>query len=281
MSALSGWRLALRLAWRDALRHKARSSLVLFMVTFPVVAVVAADVAQATASVSSVEGLDRRIGSSQALVESIPTSGPVFQRADPSGQGGYLATGQPAAGPSLARIQAALGAPPRPAVEVRLRLLPVTTSLGGLYAEVTGVDLHDPLAAGLFRPTSGRLPTAPDEVVINQALASHGFAIGDVLHLGGGRVRTVVGTAESAVSRTEPIVVGPLDSLPPSPPRSVQTWLVGGSPISWDQVRAVNAVGATVQSRAVIAHPPPASEIPRSPSGRRRRATARSTRSSP
>ncbi len=264
MSALSGWRLALRLAWRDALRHKARSGLVVFMVTFPVVAVVAADVAQATASVSSVEGLDRRIGSSEALVESIPSSGRVLQRADPSSQGGYLATGHPAPGPSLDQVLAALGPSSRPAVEMRLRLLPVTTSLGGLYAEVTGIDLHDPLTAGLFRPTSGRLPTAPDEVVINQALADHGFAIGDVLHLGGGRVRTVVGTAESAVSRTEPIVVGPLDSLPPSPARSLRTWLVGGPPISWDQVRAVNAVGATVQSRAVIAHPPATSEIPAS-----------------
>jgi putative ABC transport system permease protein len=262
MSVVSGWRLALRLAWRDAWRHRARSALVLFMVTFPVVAVVSADVAQATSSVSSVEGLDRRIGASQALVTAVPMSGKVLQRADPSGPGTYLATGHPAAGPSLAEIEAALGGTPRPAVEIRLRQLPVATGLGRIFALVTAVDLRDPLASGLFRLTSGRLPTRPDEVLVNSSLADHGFAIGDVMHLGGGRVRTIVGTAESAETRTQPIVVGPLSSLPPSPARSVRSWLVGGAPVSWSQVEAANAVGATVLSRAVIAHPPPRSEIP-------------------
>jgi len=83
MTFVSGWRLALRLAWREAVRSKARSALVLFMVTFPVVAVVAADVAQATSSVSAVEGLDRRMGSSEALVSSQPDGGRIVQAPDP------------------------------------------------------------------------------------------------------------------------------------------------------------------------------------------------------
>ena len=92
-SRLAGWRLALRLAWREAWRAKGRSALVLVMVTFPVVAVVAADVAQATSSVSSVEGLDRRIGSAQALVTALPHTRQVFQAADPDSGGLMTTTG--------------------------------------------------------------------------------------------------------------------------------------------------------------------------------------------
>jgi putative ABC transport system permease protein len=100
MSLVSGWRLALRLAWREAVRSKARSVLVLVMVTFPVVAVVAADIAQATSSVSSIEGLDRRIGSSQALVRLLPRAGAVQQTPDPD-SGGFATSG--AAGPATSR----------------------------------------------------------------------------------------------------------------------------------------------------------------------------------
>ena len=83
MRFVSGWRLALRLALREAWRAKARTTLVLMMVTLPLVAVIAADVARATSSVSSVEGLDRRIGSAQARVIPLPDSGQVYQGADP------------------------------------------------------------------------------------------------------------------------------------------------------------------------------------------------------
>jgi putative ABC transport system permease protein len=87
MRFVSGWRIALRLAWREAWRSKARSVLVLVMVTFPVVAVVAADVAQATSSVSSVEGLDRRMGSAQAQVRIVDGAEHVAQTADPDNGG--------------------------------------------------------------------------------------------------------------------------------------------------------------------------------------------------
>ena len=92
--------------------------LVLVMVTFPVVAVIAADVAQATASVSSVEGLDGRIGSAQARVETQPGIGKVFQAADPD-TGGFAAEGGHHTAPTtLTDIERALGGS-RPATELR------------------------------------------------------------------------------------------------------------------------------------------------------------------
>ncbi len=260
MSLLSGWRLALRMAWREVRRSRARSALVLFMVTFPVVAVVAADVAQATSSVSSVESLDRRLGSAEARVQALPDTRSVFQTADPD-SGGTATEGAHGAAASLPSIQAALGGS-RPVTELRQRQLGISTDIGTLEVDATGMDVQDPLTDGLFRLTSGRLPRSADEVDVNAALAGHGFAIGDTLTLTSGSELHVVGTAESTGVRTEPLVLGTLASMPPTPPDGVRTWLVGGAPVTWQQVRAVNKIGAVVLSRHVIEHPPSAAEVP-------------------
>jgi putative ABC transport system permease protein len=264
MSLLSGWRLALRLAWRDVRRSRARSALVLVMVTFPVIAVVAADVAQATSSVSSVEGLDRRIGSAEARVQALPGTTSVDQTADPD-SGGIATQGGQGDQAGLPEIRAALGGT-RPVTELRERQVAVRTDVGVLQADATGLDLRDHLTDGLFRLTSGRLPITADEVDVNAALAGHGFGVGDRLTLTGGATLTIVGTAESTGPRTSPIVVGTLDSRAVEvggPGADGRTWLVGGAPIGWDQVRAVNAVGGVVLSRQVVEHPPPASQLPR------------------
>ena len=257
VSELSGWRLALRLAWREAWRAKGRSALVLVMVTLPVVAVVAADVAQATSSVSAVEGLDRTVGSSQALVTAVSRS-PVVQLPDPS-LGGFAMRGGSRGAPGQEQVQAALGGG-RPLVEVRDRGLRVRTRLGVLDVGATATDLGDPLTAGLFRLTSGRFPTAVDEVAVNGALAGQGLGVGDRVTLGDGRVVTVVGTAESTSERTFPRLVGELGLL-----RSTggqQQWLVGGGPVTWADVQALNEVGAIAVSRTVIEHPPSLDRLP-------------------
>ena len=54
---MSGWRPALLIARRDALRHRGRSILVLVMISLPVLAVSAAAVVIKTAEVTGVEGM--------------------------------------------------------------------------------------------------------------------------------------------------------------------------------------------------------------------------------
>src|SRR5262249_3711533 len=180
MTWVSGWRLALRLAWREALRARGRSVLVLVMVTFPVVAIVAADVVQATSSVSAAEGLDRRIGTSAARVTVLPQIDRVYQTADPD-SGGITAEGGHRPAATLAQLEQALGGGSRPVVELRMDDVRIRSDLGLLQVHATGVDLRSPLAQGLYRMTSGRLPSGPHEVDINDALAKHGYAVGDTL----------------------------------------------------------------------------------------------------
>ena len=70
---MSGWRPSLRLAWRDALRSRGRSVLVLVMIALPVLAVTTADIVYRTSEVRGAESLDRRIGAADALVMQMDT----------------------------------------------------------------------------------------------------------------------------------------------------------------------------------------------------------------
>ncbi len=258
MRFVSGWRLALRLAWREAWRSKARSLLVLVMVTFPVVAVIAADVAQATSSVSSVEGLDRRIGSAEARITTLPGVDRVFQTPDPDS--GYGAQGGHGPGATLADVEGALGGD-RSATELRTGELRIRSELGALVVNATGVDLRSSLASGLFRLTSGRWPSAAHQVTVNGALVDRGYTVGDTITTSSGTRLTVVGTAESTDVRTAPLMVGETGLLPTPGTGAQREWLVGGAPVTWQQVRAANAVGALVLSREVVEHPPSTSQL--------------------
>jgi putative ABC transport system permease protein len=205
VSRLTSWRLALRLATRDALRHRSKSVLVLVMVALPVLAVTAADVVISTSQVSGVESLDRRLGSAEAEVV-VPAGGaPVIQAFDPDAASGTTADTDHEVVPTSRQVSATLGG---------ARLLPersggvdFRTGHGIAFATATEVDLRDPLTRGLFTLTSGRWPAAPDEVVVNRALLDKGYAVGEPLDLvgDGAPEPVVVGVAESAESRNNPL----------------------------------------------------------------------------
>jgi putative ABC transport system permease protein len=255
---VTGWRLALRIARREALRAKARSLLALVMITLPVLGVVTADVLYRTQSVSTVEGLDRSLGvHGAALVQAPDPAFPIKQQG-PNPDAGYMVGDKRLAHPATpADIEDVLG---------HRALMPVTdgetvvdTARGKATAQASELDLADPLAAGLFRLDAGRWPRTTGEVVVNDYLAGRGPALGDtvvVTHSDGTDARLrVVGVAESATYRSWPVVAGLPGSLGLAD-AGVQTWLVGGGPVGWSQVRALNQRGATVLSRAVVEHPP-------------------------
>ena len=259
---LGAWRLPLRIARRDALRHRGRSILVLAMIALPVLAVTAADVLMQTSDVSGVESIDRRMGASEALVSVQEGQGRVEQAPDPDDiSGSYGDEGAGAVMPTADQVAEVLDG--ARLVEMRLGETDVRTDKGAVSAELREVDLADPVTRGLFDLTSGRWPEEPGEVVVNQVLVDKGYDIGETLDRpGAGQVDpVVVGTAESTTTRTYPVAAGPLGAFGLDAEHSRQ-WLVDGAPVSWSQVRELNGLGALVASRAVIEDPPPASEWP-------------------
>jgi putative ABC transport system permease protein len=253
--AVVGWRLALRLAAREARRARGRSLLTLVMIALPVTAVSIADTVYATAEVSGLEVVERRLGAAQARVDAADASGDavVFQLPDPEdgmgwggGQGGDPLT--------LAEVEDLLGQ--RPVAPVSEGSVRYETALGSGDAEVLETALDDPLTAGLVELTSGRWPTSTDEVVVNAFLL--GREPGERLELSRGISLEIVGTAESGSTTGRARAYGLPGAFELGEPSS---WLVGGDPVEWADVRDLNELGGVVTSRAVLADPPPESAL--------------------
>lgn len=251
------WRPLLRIAWRDALRSKGRSALVLVLIALPVLAVTAADVAIATSDADRVEVLDRDLGSADALLEA--------QRARWVAQGfdpwvASMSDGVRKAPASAAQVERALGrdATVLPLVTSQTR---IRTAKGVADAGVTATDWSSTMTDGLTRLVSGRYPEAPDEVAVNQALRDRGAVVDGTLTLEDGTALTVVGTVESTSTRTFPSLVGGPDfaAVPADPGNSAYLLDAGG--VDWDDVVALNKLGVTVTSRDVLTDPPPASVL--------------------
>ena len=249
---MKGWRPALRLAWRDAWRSKGRSILVLVMIALPVLAVTAAAVVQATADVDGIDAIPRTMGAAQARIE--PVGGVVLQAPDP-GTGMYT-TIEGGERPSFADLAGELGG--REAITISDGYADVAVSERRIQVVPTEVDLRDPLAEGLFELRTGDLPGARGEAVVNEAFAERGLEIGDTLDVMGEQV-TIVGVGRDATWRDTPTVTalpGAFGSDFAGAGTDV-SWLVGGDPLTWSDVQALNELGALVHSRAVISDPPP------------------------
>lgn len=256
-----GWRPLLRLAWRDARRARGRSFLVLVMIALPVLAVTAADVVISTQDLTSKESLDRRLGSADALVSLDPFATNVIQAFDPDDGSGSGPGTQSGNDHTFADVRRVLGSDAR-SLDLHDGDIRVTTDKGVARAVATEVDATDPMTTGMFRLSSGRYPKTDGEAAVNQALADRGIGVGDRLEVIDGRTLTVVGIAESGSFRSPAHVLARPGALGLTGETSPRHWLVEAGPVSWDEVRELNKLGATVLSRSVIENPPPKSELP-------------------
>jgi putative ABC transport system permease protein len=170
------------MARRDALRSRGRSILVLVMIALPVMGVTAADVVMQTVEISGAEALERRLGQADAAVTFNRGAGQVLQGFDPDYQSTWDGRRRRGPAPDAEDISRVLGRDVR-AVEWRRGTRLVTTRKGVVDAESTMLDLRDPLARGIFTLERGALPESDGEVVINNALAERGFAVGDPIEV--------------------------------------------------------------------------------------------------
>ncbi|MEN8706691.1 MAG: FtsX-like permease family protein [Nocardioides marinisabuli] len=254
---LRGWRLPLRVAWRDARRARARSLLVLVMIALPVAAVAIADTVYSTAEVSGGEVLERRLGTAAALVEVQDGAGRVFQKPDPDQGQAYDGGGD---GEPLTRagVLEVLGGE-RTTSTLRQGWVQFETELGLGDADVVETRLGDPLTEGLVDLLDGRWPTAATEVVVSPELLERDP--GAALTLADGTALSIVGTAESTRYTGHPRAFG-LPGAFGLGERGSTSYLVGGAPVGWEQVLELNEQGAVVLSRAVMTDPPADDELP-------------------
>lgn len=274
---LSAWRVGLRIARRDALRHKARSALVVVMIGLPILGVVTADVLLRSSQLTASEQLPRKLGDADALVTSAYGGIAIEQAPDGSTWGTPADGGGAGGGPiepaplTLAQVRAVL---PAGSQITTWRTDGGQVHFGNAPARAVTIDELDytsTAATGVIVQKSGRAPDNAHEVALSSASARRlGVRTGDSvtmeLSLGSPATYLVTGIVQQRFHPNADVaVVQPGTLLTDTPPGVVEfTQFLVRSPrsISWDDVMRANAIGAVVVARSVVARPPPRSAVP-------------------
>ena len=266
------WRLALRLAARDARAHRGRSILIMIMVLAPALLIGSAATWASTDDLSAAESLPTTLGHSQAMITSY-AGVKVDQLPDPndangeSGSEPALPFGdhQPDEEWTTTQLAALTGGTVF-AVDYPLLLRGEGTAIAEV--EALAIDHARLPESGLARLVSGRWPATADEMVITEAglrsglpvtglvglrgqegAAAHGLTVVGVVEASHPDRRRLHAVVDDAVREWLPVNHGQRGYLVQRP-----------DPVTWAEVRAWNAYGLLVLSRAVVLDPPPASE---------------------
>jgi putative ABC transport system permease protein len=257
---VTSWLTALRIARREARRAKGRSALVIAMIALPVLALSFAAASYDMFNLRPAERADRDMGAADARLQ-WDFTGPVEQ--DPRGNG-WSSEGNPTTQPRTEQeILAALPAGSRviPSLE---SYADFRTANGVGSIGTRGLDVRDPLTAGLVTLLDGRAPASGSEVAISPEAADRlGAGIGDTIQ-NADRTKSwaVTGLVEFPDSLFASVVFLP-SAMPGRPTSSGggAGWLWDApGPVGWDQVRQLNQRGMVIVSRQVLIDPPPAAE---------------------
>jgi putative ABC transport system permease protein len=251
--------VALRIARRDALRHKARSVLVVLMVALPVLGLTTADVLARTMQLDPAQRVTREIGHATAAFQlwggTVTQAVDADQGSSSSSSGPVLKVGTPRYAALLANARALL--PPGARVIERT----VNSGTVGAHRRLVsatffGINLADPITAGIADHVSGQAPTDASEVALSPALASRlGVTVGDDVSVGSVTQKVVGLYRDPAAWNDESTWQIPTAVAPP--PGQTPTYLVASAqPITWAQVLRFNAIGVAVTSRYAVLHPP-------------------------
>lgn len=272
------WIAAIRIARRDAWRAKGRSILVLAMIALPIVGVSAVDLTVRSGQLTPAQSLERSLGRADAQIQPPPLDTPILQSPDASTYapvGGYE---KYTPGDKGNRVDP-LSVLPAGATVLKdsVGSAKIRTTHGLLETDLREVDTHDPLVKGRFMLDRGRLPRAAGEIIATTAfLEQTGFYVGSTITPRGTELSyRIVGAYElpSKLGAVEVLaqpgtLLTPVDqalrAVDVPGVRADSTYLVkvGGGGFTWNMVKAANAKGVLVVSRAVVLHPPADSEVP-------------------
>ncbi|MER5864013.1 FtsX-like permease family protein [Kitasatospora sp. NPDC002040] len=289
---LTAWRVALRIARRDALRAKGRSALVIAMIALPVLGVAGADVVFRSAQLSPEQTITRQMGGADARISAIGRGTTVVQAPNPDDG---MMVDSPRTGQKPTPEQLRSQDPgPGGAAGLLKELLPTgagliapaegesvlaATTEGRLRVETAEMDLANPVWRGRIDLIGGRAPSAPLELAAtSEFLKLSGLGIGGSTTLGGFEGKSFTITAEveypgdlkrsQLVARPGALTAAPAEGAGAKQSRGPfggDQWLVqlpAGRSLDWAKVQELNKYGFAVTSRAVVLDPPPRSAVP-------------------
>lgn len=261
------WRPALRIARRDAARHKLATSLAGLLVALPVVAAVVVTTVQTNTDYYSENATYDRIGAADAQLQ-VTGHEAVTVRYDDRGT--YMrvrpANGdrEPRRDPASVDLPALLPHGSRLLPDPNASWHQVRLNETGGQVAATTVALDDPLMRGLGELLAGEAPTDPDEVAVAPVMAEALGLLGDddqiqpnaTMQAGGERLR-VVGLAETHDTDNITIIVPPGSLL--ASDRDAQNWLVDLPEMTTGQLTDLRddlaAQGVAALFRDAVQHP--------------------------
>jgi putative ABC transport system permease protein len=271
---LAGWRIAIRMAGRDARRYKWRSALIVVMVGLPVLLLTSGITLMATNDINMAESVPRVMGSAQARIHDYGIGRLVQSpdgRSNTNASDGETtkALAVPGFAPdsawTSAKLQKLTGGRVIPSLDARMR---VTLGDRRPSMPVLGIDGRDPLARGMAELTSGRWARTTSEIVVTEAGIANGLpAEGRLVATGSdGKPQqlTVVGVAVAHPESELPFLVALPDLVTDVAQQGGAGlgFLVGRpDPVTWSDVRTLNTYGLLVQSRQVLIDPPPTAQL--------------------
>lgn len=260
-----------RLALRLVRAAPGRTVLVAALIALPVLGVSSFSVLFASTQPTLAERLDTELGGAQAAlqIEAPRDVGLVQSPTDPHD---WTAEGWSDA-PDEDYVEHIADVTPSGWRIAHVDTTRATVSTGAATAVMEAVvgDAMDAQLEGRFLLVDGRRPTADDDIMLSPgALARLGVRLGATITVASPTERSyrVVGVLQSSHAGTAEEQI----FLPPSAsaggddqPWSTEDFVLGNTPVTWSDVRSLNADGITVLSRAVATDPPadpvPAADI--------------------
>ncbi len=258
------WRPALRIARRDAGRHKLATALAMLLVALPVLAAVVVSTVRSSGDWTSENASYEQMGAADGQLE-VTRHEAVTVRY--RGEGTYAAVrpvdgaDTPQRDPGSVDLEALLPAGSRLVPDAHSGRVLLDT---GGRVEVRTLDLDDPISRGLGELLAGRAPQAPDEVAVPPVLAdalglldgSGDLRADATLTASAGTQLHVVGLADAPDLYSLPIVVPPGSTLPGT---AGDRWLVDLPELTPGQLLELRgdlaAHGVSVLLRDAVQHP--------------------------
>ena len=174
---MSGWRLALRVARREAWRNKKRSALVVAMLALPVAGASAADTLWRSSQITPEQRAVWQMGGYDALVTDVGT--PMYQTPDAKQAGPVRQADGTTPPPLRATVAGAAdlagllpaGSHVSKPESLNGPQVQIVTGSGRAWGLLNDTDLADPLLAGTVDHVTGTAPVADDEVALSSDLA--------------------------------------------------------------------------------------------------------------
>ncbi|BDZ38739.1 FtsX-like permease family protein [Microbacterium suwonense] len=258
----SRWRVAARLARRQAWRARGSSLLITLLIALPVAGLVTAATLTTSTIPTPEQVLDAQLGSTQTRVQIVSGPDPSLIQSPVAPDWWQVdrdqATGEPD-NPVQDPLQDVTDLLP-PGAET-LRIQPATiiarTAAGVASMAALVGPAGDPSFAGRYDIAQGRAAASDDEALVTRsALESIGEKVGGTLELQNPtREFTIVGVID-IVDQPDSTRTVVLPDAEPSEMIDNPTWYLPDTALTWEQIRALNAQGVTALSRPVALEPP-------------------------